>query len=83
MLLGWGNNPDRQLKGVQKSADAHNQSVLANNVLREILPYISAKIAGKKATHYRDIWSGKLCEVDVVRSKSKRNKNKIPEDVGL
>lgn len=78
MLLFSDNWPWRNEKNharaIQHSADNHNVKEIATDILEEILPYTSARLAEERATHYREFWSGKLQQVNHVRRQAPRNK---------
>lgn len=69
----WSNEKTKA-RAAQHSADNHTVKELATEILKDILPYVSAKLAKKQATHYREFWSEELQQVSHVRRRGQRNK---------
>lgn len=84
MLLFSDNWPWRNEKNharaIRHSVDNHNVKEIATEILEEILPYTSAKLTKKRATYYREFWSGELQQVSHVRRQAIRNKGIARKD---
>ena len=67
-------NEKNHTRAIQNSADNHKVRSITGDILGEILPYTSARLAKKRTTYYREFWSGELQPVNYVRGKVHRNK---------
>lgn len=67
-------NKKNHARAIRHSANNHTVKEIATDILKEILPYTSARLVKKRVTHYREFWSGELQQVDHVRRQTIRNK---------